>query len=50
MACVNLSPEPGLLYPDCGSHYTSRDYLNLEKAHGTVCSISRRGNYWDSAA
>jgi len=51
MACVNRSPEPGILHhSDRGSQYASGDYQKLLKANGIVCSMSRKGNCWDNAA
>lgn len=51
MACVNRSPEPGLLHhSDRGSQYASGDYQKLLKRNGIVCSMSRKGNCWDNAA
>jgi len=51
MACLNRSPEPGLLHhSDRGSQYASGDYQKQLKAHGIVCSMSRKGNCWDNAA
>jgi len=50
MACFNRSPGPGLLHhSDRGSQYASGDYQKLLKAHGVVCSMSRKGNCWDNA-
>ncbi len=44
-------PEPGLLlHSDQGSQFTSEDWQSLLKAHGIVCSVSRRGNCHDNAA
>ena len=44
-------PEPRLLHhSDRGSQYASGDYQKLLKAHGIVCSMSRKGNCWDNAA
>lgn len=51
MACLNRSPQPGLLHhSDRGSQYASGDYQKLLTAHGIVCSMSRKGNCWDNAA
>ncbi|HET9395205.1 MAG TPA: IS3 family transposase, partial [Nitrospiraceae bacterium] len=44
-------PEPGLLlHSDQGSQFTSEDWQSFLKAHGIVCSMSRRGNCHDNAA
>ena len=50
MAYLNRSPSPGLMHhSDRGSQYASGDYQKLLKAHGIVCSMSRKGNCWDNA-
>ena len=44
-------PAPGLLlHSDQGSQFTSEDWQSFLKAHGIVCSMSRRGNCHDNAA
>lgn len=35
-------------HSDRGSQYASNDYQRLLKGHGIECSMSRRGNCWDS--
>ncbi len=43
-------PEPGLmLHSDQGSQFTGGDWQAFLKAHGIVCSMSRRGNCHDNA-
>ena len=43
-------PKPGLmLHSDQGSQFTSEDWQAFLKAHGMVCSMSRRGNCHDNA-
>lgn len=43
-------PKPGLmLHSDQGSQFTSEDWQGFLKAHGMVCSMSRRGNCHDNA-
>jgi putative transposase len=50
MALGRRRPPPGLLHhSDRGSQYASGDYRRALKAHGMVCSMSRRGNCWDNA-
>jgi putative transposase len=44
-------PKPGLLlHSDQGCQFTSQDWQSFLKAHGIVCSMSRRGNCHDNAA
>jgi putative transposase len=38
------------LHSDQGSQFTSEDWQSFLKAHGIVCSRSRRGNCHDNAA
>ena len=38
-----------ILHSDRGVQYASVDYQELMKAHGIVCSMSRKGNCWDNA-
>lgn len=38
-----------LFHSDRGSQYTSKDYQDLLKSYGIVCSMSRKGNCWDNA-
>lgn len=43
-------PKPGLvLHSDQGSQFTSEYWQSFLKAHGMVCSMSRRGNCHDNA-
>lgn len=50
MALQQRCPTQGLLlHSDRGSQYASYEYQNLLKAHGIVCSMSRKGNCWDNA-
>lgn len=41
--------EGVLLHSDRGVQYASKEYQALLKAHGIVCSMSRKGNCWDNA-
>jgi putative transposase len=42
--------RPGLLHhSDRGSQYASGEHQAVLRAHGMVCSMSRRGNCWDNA-
>jgi putative transposase len=44
-------PKPGLLlHSDQGCQFTSQEWQSFLKAHGIVCSMSRRGNCYDNAA
>jgi putative transposase len=44
-------PKPALLlHSDQGCQFTSGEWQSLLKAHGIVCSMSRRGNCHDNAA
>ena len=50
MALGRRRPPQGLLHhSDRGSQYASADYRRALRAHGIVCSMSRRGNCWDNA-
>ena len=50
MALKARRPESGLLHhSDRGSQYASRDYREMLKEAGCVCSMSRKGNCWDNA-
>jgi transposase InsO family protein len=50
MALGRRRPPHGLLHhSDRGSQYASADYRRALRAHGIVCSMSRRGNCWDNA-
>lgn len=42
-------PRGVLIHSDRGSQYCSRDYQNLLKRYGFICSMSRKGNCWDNA-
>jgi transposase InsO family protein len=49
MALQQRRPEPGLvLHSDRGSQYASDEYQALLKQHHVVCSMSRKGNCWDT--
>ena len=42
-------PAPGLIvHSDRGSQYASKLYQYLLDEHGFVCSMSRKGNCWDT--
>lgn len=41
-------PRAVLHHSDQGSQYTSEDFQRLLESHGIVCSMSRRGNCWDT--
>ncbi|HEY4243204.1 MAG TPA: DDE-type integrase/transposase/recombinase [Kofleriaceae bacterium] len=44
------SPGAGLLHhSDQGRTYASEDYQEILRAHGITCSMSRRGNCYDSS-
>ena len=50
MAVGRRQPGPGLIHhSDRGSQYACGDYQNALKAHGMVCSMSRKGDCWDNA-
>lgn len=50
MAVWRRKPDPGLvIHSDQGSQYTGYEWQNFIKAHGLVCSMSRRGNCHDNA-
>ena len=42
-------PRGVLIHSDRGSQYCSKDYQNLLKRYGFICSMSRKGNCWDNA-
>jgi transposase InsO family protein len=43
-------PSPGLIHhSDRGSQYASHDYRRALDCHGMLCSMSRKGDCWDSA-
>jgi len=49
MALTHRQPARGLLHhSDRGSQYASHEYRQRLAAHGIVCSMSRRGDCWDS--
>jgi len=49
MALKRRCPESGLLHhSDRGSPYASEDYQAILKAHGITCSMSRRGDCFDT--
>ena len=49
MAVTHRRPAPGLIvHSDRGSQYAGELYQNLLKQHGFVCSMSRKGNCWDT--
>jgi transposase InsO family protein len=41
--------EGVILHSDRGIQYASRDYQQLLRQHGMICSMSRKGNCWDNA-
>lgn len=41
--------EGCILHSDRGSRYCSLDYQELAKEHGSISSMSRKGNCWDNA-
>jgi putative transposase len=49
MALQQRRPPPGLLlHSDRGSQYASREYQALLSQHDIRCSMSRKGNCWDT--
>lgn len=38
-----------ILHSDRGIQYASRDYQQIMKKHGIICSMNRKGNCWDNA-
>jgi len=49
MAIQQRRPAPGLIvHSDRGSQYASSLYRNLLDKHGFICSMSRKGNCWDT--
>jgi putative transposase len=49
MAIASRMPAAGLLvHSDRGSQYASEAHTSLLKRHGLVCSMSRKGNCWDT--
>lgn len=50
LAINQRCPSPGLIFhSDRGSQYASKDYQNVLKRYGVICSMSRKGNCWDNA-
>jgi len=50
MAIWRRKPARGLIHhSDRGSQYCSDDFQALLRLHGIVCSMSRKGNCWDTA-
>jgi putative transposase len=50
MALGRRRPPAALLHhSDQGTQYASAAYQQVLRAHGIVCSMSRRGNCWDNA-
>jgi putative transposase len=48
-AVQQRKPAPGLLlHSDRGSQYASLEYQALLDQHGIRCSMSRKGNCWDT--
>jgi len=43
-------PRGVIVHSDRGSQYCSGDYQALLKAHGLICSMSKRGDCYDNAA
>jgi len=43
-------PRAVLHHSHKAAQYTSENFQRLLESHGTVCSMSRRGNCWDNAA
>ncbi len=49
LAIAQRQPEPGLIaHSDRGSQYAGAAYQALLARHDMRCSMSRRGNCWDS--
>lgn len=50
MALARRNPPLGLLHhSDRGVQYASSEYQALLAKHGCICSMSRKGNCWDTA-
>ncbi len=50
MAILNRAPGAGLLlHTDRGSQYVSGSYQTLLSDNDFICSMSRKGNCWDSS-
>lgn len=43
------NPKGVLLHSDRGSQYCSKEYQELLREYGFICSMSRKGNCWDNA-
>ena len=49
-ALTQRQPSAGLVHhSDRGKQYAASDYQKLLRDHGTVCSMSRKGDCWDNA-
>jgi putative transposase len=49
MAMSQRRPTGGLIvYSDRGAQYASKDYVQLQEAHGFVGSLNRKGNCGDT--
>jgi len=49
MAWFRRRPAPGALHhSDRGSQYASHDFQRKLAAYGMCCSMSRKGNCWDT--
>ena len=50
MAYLHRKPGKGLIHhSDRGSQYAGKEYQNLLKRYGMICSMSRKGDCWDNA-
>ncbi len=50
IACFRKSPAASLMHhSERGSQYASHAFQGQLKAHGMICSMSRKGNCWDNA-
>ena len=50
MAYWHRKPGEGLIHhSDRGSQYAGKEYQNLLKRYGMICSMSRKGDCWDNA-
>jgi putative transposase len=50
MAIARCRPAPGLIHhSDRGVQYAAHDYRQRLRAHGMLCSMSRKGDCWDNA-
>jgi putative transposase len=49
MAWFRRRPEPGVMHhSDRGSQYASHAFQDKLKEYGMICSMSRKGNCWDT--